>query len=247
LDILVVRRGRRRSASLQFPPLHVLLRRAKLDVEAYSMMLVTHKVGNPNAQLHLIISNAGGTDVQVRSIVVNLRRGAEDQFALPAQNYLQLPSDKAAVLLTPFRLKPEEEWAHIINFLNFFPRQDEQLYRQLEANLREDINAKLQARGSSSVNPGAATTAPVTGDDANVRPLIDFFRNKFRWQPGEYTLDLHVEAKPERASVAKQYRFTLFESDSRELQDYSQDYKFGFGVFIDVPKHAGRVLPLNEA
>src|SRR5712691_6475060 len=78
----------------QLPPIHILLRRAKLDVEAYSRMLLTHKVGNPNAQLHLIISNPGGRELRIKGILLRLRRGTEDEFVLPAQNYLQSPGDK---------------------------------------------------------------------------------------------------------------------------------------------------------
>lgn len=41
----------------QIPPIHLLLKKAKLDLELYSRIHLTHKVGNPNLQLHLIISN----------------------------------------------------------------------------------------------------------------------------------------------------------------------------------------------
>ncbi len=113
----------------QLSPLHILFRRAKLDAEAYSQMHITHKVGNPNAQLHLILSNAGGRDLRIRAFELQFKQGSEDMFVLPAKNYLQLPGDRDAVLLTPFKLKPGEEWAHIVNFLNFFSRQDDKQYR----------------------------------------------------------------------------------------------------------------------
>jgi len=64
----------------QLPPIHIMLRRAKLDVEAYSRIHLTHKIGNPNAQLHLIISNVGGQEVKVKSIVLHFKRGDEDRF-----------------------------------------------------------------------------------------------------------------------------------------------------------------------
>ena len=156
----------------QLPPIHILLYRAKLDVEAYSRMHLTHKVGNPNAQLHLIISNPGGRELRIKGITLHLRRGTEDEFVLPAQNYLQSPSDKEAVLLTSFKLKPKEEWAHIINFLNLFSRQDEKYYRQLEANLRQDILVKRDALVDKNIN--------VAADDENVQPLLKFFESKFR-------------------------------------------------------------------
>lgn len=224
----------------QLPPLHVILRRAKLEVEAHSLMYLTHKVGNPTAQLHLIISNPGGRELKIREISLHFKLSAEDAFVLPAQGYLQNPTDKDAVLLTPFKLKPKEEWAHIANFFNRLPRQDEKVYRQLESNLRQDIQAKL------AVKP-ADQKAPVAANPENVQPLLKFFEARFRWLPGEYELTLQLQTEPKRASISKRFRFTLFESDAKELTDYREDYKYGFGVYITYQQHTGLLVPLAEA
>ena len=55
----------------QLPPIHVMLKRAKLDLELYSKISITHKLGNPNLQLHLILSNIGGRRVSVTDIKVS--------------------------------------------------------------------------------------------------------------------------------------------------------------------------------
>ena len=141
--------------------------------------------------------------------------------------------------MTSFKLKPKEEWAHIVNFLNFFSRQDEKYYRQLEANLRQNILVKCDALVDKNII--------VTADDENVQPLIKFFESKFRWLPGEYELTLQVQVEPERASLSRRYRITLFESDSKELTDYRDDYKYGFGVCLDSQRHVGVIVPLTEA
>jgi hypothetical protein len=52
----------------QLPPLHVLVRRPKLEVESYGRILLLHKIANPNAQLHLLISNVGGREVRIRGM-----------------------------------------------------------------------------------------------------------------------------------------------------------------------------------
>ena len=73
----------------QLPPLHILFRRAKLDAEAHSQMHITHKIGNPHAQLHLILNNTGGRELRIRAIELHFKRGNEDNFVLPAKNYFQ--------------------------------------------------------------------------------------------------------------------------------------------------------------
>jgi hypothetical protein len=210
----------------QLPPLHILFRRARLEAETYSHMHITHKVGNPNAQLHLILNNTGGRELRIRQIELQFRRGNEDSFSLPAKNYLQL-------------LKPGEEWAHIVNFLNFFSRQDEKLYRQLESNLRQDILAKREAIEDKN--------DLVAADENNVAPLLNFFQQKFRWVPGEYEMTLSVKTEPAGTMKDKRFRITLFESDAQELADYRHDYKYGFGVSLNSSRHVGVIIPVSGA
>lgn len=223
----------------QLPPLHILFRRAKLEIEAYSQMHLTHKVGNPNAQLHLILSNSGGRELRIKELELHFARDNEDNFTLPAKNYLQHPADKDAVLFTSFKLKPGEEWAHIVNFLNFFSRQEDKRYRQLESTLRQDILRKREGLANQNDD--------VPADEANVAPLQTFFDQKFRWKPGEYTVTLRVRTEPELTTPDKQFRITLFESDSKELEDYRNDFKYGYGVSLNSPRHTGLIIPLSEA
>lgn len=222
----------------QLPPIHILLRRARLEVEAYSKIHLTHKVGNPNAQLHLIISNSGGREVKVKSVLLHFQRGDEERFTLPAQNYLPAPDSKGSVLLTSFRLKPKDEWAHIVNFHQAFSRHEEKEYRAMESDIKNDIFSKRERAEEKTI---------VEADICHVQPFMEFFERKFRWLPGEYELTLEVVARPEKAGLTKKYRVTVFESDSAELRDYTNDYKYGAGVYFEHEHHSGIIVPLVEA
>jgi hypothetical protein len=78
----------------QLPPVHMLLKRAKLDMELYSRIHITHKVGNPNLQLHLILSNVGGKTIKIKGITSAIKRDGNQIAVLPAQNYLQNPKER---------------------------------------------------------------------------------------------------------------------------------------------------------
>lgn len=223
----------------QLPPIYLWFRRAKLDAEVYSLCHVTHKVGNPNIQIHMILSNTGGRQLRVRTIEIDIRRGDQDTFVLPAKTYLLTPSDKEALLLTPFKLKPGEDWAHMLNFLNYFSREDDRRYRQLEATLTRDIIDKRVGITDENEN--------VAADEANVQPLLKFYDERFKWHHGEYELTLRVKTEPPNVMKDKRFRMTLFESDSTELASYRDDYKFGFGVSLVSPRHRGIIVPLTEA
>ena len=70
----------------QLPPLHILFRRAGLKCEAFSRIHLTHRIGNPNAQWHLIIENTGGKPVRVKSIALQFRRNGSEIITLQAQS-----------------------------------------------------------------------------------------------------------------------------------------------------------------
>lgn len=223
----------------QLPPLHQVFRRGQLDVEPYSRIHLTHKVGNPNAQLHLILTNIGGSSVRVKGITLKIRRDGKDVALLPAQNYLENPGDKLTVLFTSFSLKPKEDWAHIINFLNYFTRTDDKKYRAAESKLRESILEKKKIPENKDI--------VVEVDDKTISPFIEMFNEKFIWLTGEYEIQISVCASDKKANVEKRYRFTLFESDSNELSKVKDSYKSGDGINWDSGNHPGVLVQIVEA
>lgn len=164
----------------QLPPLYVLFRPAKLDLDVHNLMFITHKVGNPNSQLHVLIKNVGGRLVRINSIELKARREDDGQeFYFPAQSFLVEPTDKDAALLPVFHLKPGDEWGHVVNCLKFFTRAEQREYGQLETAIRNDIEEK---RARPDFQGGLAFA-----EAANVTPLVNMFARKFMWEPGEYT------------------------------------------------------------
>ena len=222
----------------QLPPLHVLLRKARLSCEAFSRMHITHKVGNANAQWHLIIENTGGRSLRVKAISLIFRKAGGVAFELPAQSYLRTPDSTDAVMFTPFRLAPGEEWAHIITFFDLFTRDDEKQYRRLESDIRSNILSQKEEPENKEkfceANP------------ATVQELIAFFRRQFKWVPGEYDFELKVVTDRSEANISRRFRFSLFESESKELFEYSEMYRFGAGVYWVSPAQPGLIVPVHE-
>lgn len=223
----------------QLPPVHILIRRAKLELELYSRILMQHKVGNPNVQFHLILTNTGGRSVKIKGIMLGIKREGKDVGTLPAQNYLQNPNDKTTVLFTSFSLKSKEEWAHIVNCLNYFSRADEKKYRNAEFKLKEDIAQKRKLPENKDLL--------VEADSKHVDEFVRMFDEHFVWNPGEYELHISIETSDKKKDIGRDYRFTLFESDSNELSRSKDDYKYGDGIYWDSGNHTGVVVQIVEA
>ncbi|MBO0991350.1 hypothetical protein INR38_22365 [Delftia sp. SD018] len=223
----------------QLPPVHLILRPRRLEVEVHSRIRIAHLVGNPTAGIVISIRNTGGRSLRVDSIGLQLSRDRDPSFLLAGLNYFETPTSQTAVLFVPFTLRPGDTWSHAIFFGNDLDRQTEKLYRQSVSTLTADIQKKIAARAPSD-------NQPVVAAPELVEPFHELFRKLFIWQPGEYIAKLQVKAQPGFASFFKQYRFTLYESDTQELLSHTADYKIGGGICYPVASHAGLNVPLSE-
>lgn len=223
----------------QLPPVALWFRPRRLEVEVHSRIQVTHKVGNPNLGMFVSVRNTGGRELRIRSLRIVLARDNSPLANLPAQNYFENPSSQSSVLFVPFTLKPGDTWAHGTNFLNFFDRATEKLYRESESKLGADIRLKLDMRPEDDKNA-------VVAELDLVAPFVSLFHQLFIWQPGEYVAELIVETEPGSASFSRKYRFTLYESDSAELRAHIDDYRFGGGISYNADKHVGVFVPLSQ-
>ena len=224
----------------QLPPIHILLKKAKIDFELYSKISITHKVGNPNLQIHIIINNIGGRKVRIKGIEARIIRDNIEVAVLPAQNYLQESTDTNNVLFTSFSLNPNEEWGHIVNLLEFFGREEELSYRQSEGNIKSDIYGKRKLIEGEIKDL-------IEADSKYIQPFITFFNEHFIWKSGEYKIKIKVITDNEKTDIEKVYSFTLFEYYEQELRKITEEYKYGDGIFWDSNTPKSVVLNIHEA
>jgi hypothetical protein len=223
----------------QLPPIRILIRPKRLDVEVHNRVFVTHKVGNPNFGIHVSLGNSGGRNLRIKGLTVNIQKDGKELVSMSAQNYFESPTDNTSVLFVPFTLKPDEYWSHTVSFWNLFDRATEKLYRENETFLKLNIQKKLRERPEHIKDP-------VTADDSLVKPFNDLFEKLFIWEPGEYIFELVIESFPSSTSFKKMYRFTLFESDTTALKEHLKDYRYGGGLVYNIDSHVGLFIPISE-
>jgi hypothetical protein len=221
----------------QLPPLYVLFRPAKLEVEAFDHVQLSHFIGQPTATLHIIVTNQGGREAKVKSIALSFRHEGVDQFELPGRGYFQAPSDQNAILLTPFRMASKAEWGHIVNFFMPTSRAEEKEVSQVKSAIRNDIVPKKTLPENEKVLLEASAEA--------VAAANGLFLRRFKWEAGEYEVTLTVSAEPVNASITRKYRIIVFESDRDQLKDYSKNYKHGAGVYYADAGQEPLFIPLS--
>lgn len=226
----------------QIPPINELIKKAKLDLEVYSKISITHKIGNPNLQLHIILSNIGGRNVRVNDITVSISRDGNHLTTLPAQNYLQNQNDPSTLLFTTFSLKPNQEWAHIINLLNFFNREDEKEYQSIEGSML--INYREIVKGLDA----DADKNHIEHPQNLINKAFDFYNSRQIWKSGEYRMKVNIQTSNHIADISKTYRFTLFESHEEQLKLITEHYKFGGGIWWHPERvQTNVILQITEA
>jgi hypothetical protein len=225
----------------QLPPLNILFRRARLGVEVYSQIFITHKYGNPNTQFHLIVSNTGGRKVRVKGIALRVSPATGEEFSISAGTYHQKQSDTEALLFTPFSLLPGEEWAHLINFWNPLTRQDDKRIRESTFALRTNINEKLETLDEAQKNKTL-----VFADENLVAPFIQIFERQFKWHPDEYEIALSADTEPPNAIADQRFRFVLFESDTVEMRKIANEYATGAGIYFAPTFSEGVIVPIQK-
>lgn len=221
----------------QLPPIHVFIRRAKLDLEVYSRIFITHKIGNPNLQIHLILRNVGGRAIRVKKMKAVIFRDNKRVMDLPAQNYIANPKDNQLVLLTSFDLKPQTEWSHLVSFLNYFDRDEEKLYREAEINLKNEI---LRQRDEFGEKHFAIAPHEI------VEPFNSLLESNFEWFAGEYLLEIAIETNNLKADVSRKYRFTIFESQTESLMNHKKGYPSGDAIFWESAYYVGQSIEVEE-
>ncbi|PSV62465.1 hypothetical protein C9J48_10905 [Photobacterium profundum] len=222
----------------QFPPIYQLIRRGKLELDVYEKAHITHSLGNPNLQFHLILNNVGGRAVTVKSIEAEVKLESEPTNIIKAQNFIKSNESNGQVLLTKFKLKSGEEWAHLTNFFNDFAKSEEKKSKLFSKRARDELTEKFKVKNS--------TQEMVELEEDLVNEIQSFFDDKFIWQHGEYIINIVVKCTDEKQNISKKFRFTLFESDSDELREYSQKYKYGEGIIFPSKTDVGVVTKLNE-
>jgi len=221
----------------QLPPIKSWFRGGRLRIDIFAKMHITHRIGNPNAQVHILLTNAGNRAVQVKAISLEFVRDGGMRFEIPAINYLTTPSDNSPTLLTAFTIQPQSDWGHLVNFIGALTREQEREYKQLEGPLRAEL-IRLRALPEN-------TDRLVTVDPQFYQQFLPIFNARFVWLPGEYQVRLKVNAYPESASKEATFRVTIFESDSAELRGYTNDYNSGAGISWHSKTHVGVLLNVN--
>ena len=221
----------------QLPPVHIMLRKANLDLEVFSRMHINQKIGNPILNMHLILRNLGGKPLRIKKMYTNIYRDGTKILTLPAQTYMANSKDNQNILLTSYILKPDDEWSYMTSFLNYFDRNEEREYRSAEINLKNEIRRLRDDQPEETL---------IHADDSFVEPFNKIFEKKFQWFDGDYILEVVIETDNSKLNIIKRYRFTMFESLTNDFIKQKDVFTTGAGIYWDSSDYVGTWIELEK-
>jgi len=150
---------------------------------------------------------------------------------IPGLQYFEKPADTAPYLFNPVPLKGGERWRANVRFFVPPARMDDLELRKAISALRKDIVTKR-----SFLMPHQRELS-VPADPDKVEPFIRIFEQRFIWKPGTYKVLMDIKTDPPSAAAAIPFSFTLFESETGQLREQIEDYKFGDGPIVAKAEH----------
>lgn len=224
----------------QLPPVRLWFKRSRVSIMLRNQAALKASVNGPVVQFVMRVENSGGKPVRVDRISMGVKRDGQNIMELDAQGYFETFTAQAAVMFHPFRLNPDTDWTHTVNFFPALSRDDDRAYRREKSALTADIHAKAATR-----LPGS--TDLVYADESVYAPLKRRFDRNFIWDQGDYELTISVWVKGSVVVSQERYRFVIFESDRDELAAAGKKMAYGEGVMFEPKEYAGLLIALAPA
>ncbi len=219
----------------QLPKVNVWFKGKKINLDVHNRVTVNHWLGIPSISLYLGITNKGRAKIKIKKIELKISKEGQNIANLTCSSFFDTVVSQSPNLFFPFELLSEESWDHSCWFTANVDRNTEQKCRGLISSLDMDVFEKIKNKKDEN--------QLIEAEESLVKPIVEFKEKTFIWEPGEYFVEMNLQSDPP-INISKKIRFTLFETDTKELKDYSNDYKYGMPYHNQ--KNKGINIPISE-
>jgi hypothetical protein len=212
----------------QLRPIREWRSKSQIEVDVYGKLAVDHLLGFPNLGAVIGIRNVGGKAARMHDITVVVAREGKVVATLRAASYFVTPESKTPVIFTPTQLEAGTEWVHTVHLVERLPQNEDRNLARLRSDVRLELTHALAERNRNDPQ----STELVEVGAALQQRMAAIFNERFPWVPGEFSLEVQVKADESIAAI-KRYRFTLYESDSQQLREDADRYRYGSEVVVN--------------
>ena len=164
----------------------------------------------------------------LKKLTIQLNHEEGDSTALPWKTYVPTYGANAVPVLE-LDLGKGARWEGLVEFYQDLSREDDKLYRKLTSQIKGEMYEKFRVRKANAPREEVRCT------EKTFQEAKGFFDEHFKFKTGPYEVLLRAECQPEVVSQVQEYAMTMYETDLSTLAKQVERYRFGEGVFINMP------------
>ena len=217
----------------QLPPIRELIKGRKIKIIVPEMFMLSHVLGNIEISLSIDLHNNGGKFVSIAKLDLFFVDSQNIIWKLPAITYFSRQQPPQAgiplqeFLLGSISLKPGDHWNETIHCYRIWSETEEEEVNEIQSKISKNILQKRAALPPNAPN--------VEADEKIVNEAKIFFEKLFNLHKGNYQFIVACLSENESIISVRGFEFTLFESNINALRSQTEEYKYGFGIYIPMP------------
>ena len=219
------------------PQLYKLFNPGKIELDFPPKIWITHHIGNSNVSIHLIIKNIGGRAISIKKIHLKIRKNGTDFLNISAQDYREVKKDGMSLMFRKFTLGINEEWNRDVQFYPPLNIEDSKKY------MESDIALKAEIEKLRELEPNKNR---YIAKESFAKPFYELFDKNFKWEAGNYDLEIFIETDNVKKNISRKFSFTLFESLINDFKSHKDDYSSGDRIWWYSNNYSGSMVDVEE-
>ncbi|AZZ75293.1 hypothetical protein CCX46_09065 [Pseudomonas sp. RU47] len=196
-----------------------------LQIEPQDAVALSHRWGYTNINWALTLINSGGVTIRIKKIYIVLKKDGKS-LTIPARNFFRTTDAKTSSLYSSITLKPGDEANHVFCFFHKLPRSEDKAIREIISQANQEFSQPIQSSTSNSFT----VLEPRKLSETTISKIDAIFKTNFHLTCGEYEISVYAKDENNKDIASITSRFTIFESDERDLRSITERYSSGDGV-----------------
>jgi hypothetical protein len=126
----------------------------------------------------------------------------------------------AGILVGIDTTETRENWNETVRCFRLWTEAEEEEANNLISQIKKDISSKFPS------------PTLVEADQKLIEVAVSFFKKNFDLRKGNYQLFIAALSEETSVLAVRGFDITLFESHIRTLEAHTEQYKYGFGIYI---------------
>jgi len=218
----------------QFPHIRAWIPKNDIKVEIGNRITIRPVLGISGYDIVIDLKNIGNRRLNISNLGLELVYPNGTTRHVPAESYLRVlagQTESQNLTITSIKLNAGDGWTETVSFFPIASPSEEEEENRIILQISESIFSKARKFGPR----GFAHTFTIEAEKRFADEAIAYFHRRFDLEKGTYKASISCTMNGLKVML-KKFEFTLYEHHIKTCKLQTEDYKYGYGVY----------LPFNE-